>query len=235
LQFVKASGGGRQSDSLMLPQLQPDRSSAPLAILWPGPGNPTAYLTFSTQPEWRAFTEGFDLNPLVPLIVLDKYQRAQNLYWLGWIDGDCIKAGELAALVALELALLDRYGGKDQAKRPRNGGPPHLNALLEYMVEQDGLTNEDLPIYRKNGGNVIPNLYEPKESWENRKGKLALPPMTLVERRNRAAHGDPFYTTPSAGLIEVVRDLIEYVYRHFIRERTRSPGALHPAEPILIK
>jgi hypothetical protein len=35
----------------------------------------------------------------------EKYRRAQKLCYLGWIDGDCIKAGELAALVALELAL----------------------------------------------------------------------------------------------------------------------------------
>ena len=207
----------------MFPEWLPDRKTCPLALIWPRPGNPTAYLTFSTVGDSRAFIDGFDLNPLVPMIVLVKYRRAQKLYWLGWIDGDCIKAGELAALVALELALLDRYG--DKARRPRNGGPPRLNALLEYMVEQDGLTNEDLPIYRKNGGDVIANLYETKESREARKGTLGSPPMTIVERRNRAAHGDPFDNTPAAGLIEVVRDLIEYAYRHFIRERA-SGGLL---------
>lgn len=206
----------------MLPELQPDRSLAPLVIFWPRPGNPTACLTFSRLSGWREFVEGFDLNPLVPMIVLSKYQRAQKFYWLGWIDYDSIKAGELAALVALELALVDRYGGQGQAKRRRDGGPPHLNALLEYMVEHDELTNEDLPIFRKNGGNVVANLYETRESWRARKGKFGLPPMTLAERRNRAAHGDPFDTTAVSGLIEVVRDLIEYAYRHFIRERSRE-------------
>jgi hypothetical protein len=204
----------------MLPELQRNGSKAPLVIYWPCPGNPTTRLMFSTLPEWRECIAGFDLDLLVPIIILDKYRRAQKLYWLGWIDYDCIKAGELAALVALELALLDRYGCKGQAKRARSGGPPHLNALLEYMVEHDGLTNEDLPIFRKNGGNVVANLYETRDSWEERKGKFGLPPMTLVERRNRTAHGDPFDTSPSAGLIEVVRDLIEYAYRHFIHKPT---------------
>ena len=203
----------------MLPDLQPDRLAYPLGLFWPRPGNPTAYLTFTTLDQWRQFVEGFELNPLVPMIVLDKYRRAQNLYWLGWIDGDCIKAGELAALVALELALMDRYG--DKAERPRKDRPPSLNALLTYMVEADGLTNECLPIFQRNGGNVIPNLYETAASRKSRKGTLAAPPMTLVERRNRAAHGDPFDTTPSAGLIELVRDLIEYAYREFIKERQR--------------
>jgi hypothetical protein len=48
--------------------------------------------------------------------------------------------------------------------------------------------------------------------------------MNLVERRNRAAHGDPFDNMPCAGLIEVVRDLIEYAYRQFIRERRLLEG-----------
>jgi hypothetical protein len=212
----------------MLPELQPDRGSMPLVIYWPRPGSPAARLTFSKLTEWREFIEMFDLNPLVPMIILDKYRRAQNLYWLGWIDYDCIKAGELASLVALELALLDRYGGKDQAKRPRKGGPPHLNALLEYMVEQDGLANQHLSIFRKNGGNVIANLYETKEAWQARKGNFDSPSMTLAERRNRAAHGDPFDTIPSAGLIELVRDLIEYAYRNFIKEHLFANNACAP-------
>ncbi len=41
-----------------------------------------------------------------------KFERAQKLYLLGWVDFSVVKAGELAALIALELALLDRYGGR---------------------------------------------------------------------------------------------------------------------------
>jgi hypothetical protein len=206
------------------PALNPDRSAAPLALMWPRPGNPgPIYLTFAKLPEWRRFIEEFDLNPLVPQMMWDKYRRAQKLYYLGWIDGDCIKAGELAALVALELALIDRYGGPAQAKRPRNGGRPMLASLISYMVEEDGLTDEQLPIFRKyDGGSIVRNLYETNEERKARGD--ALPSMNLVERRNRAAHGDPFDTMPAAGLIEVVRDLIEYAYRDFIQERLRAPS-----------
>jgi hypothetical protein len=108
----------------MLQSFQPDRSTLPLTLMWPRPGNPgPVFLSFSDLEEWLRFIEEFNLSPLVPRAMWDKYRRAQKLYYLGWIDCDCIKAGELAALVALELALIDRYGGVVQAKRPRNGGP----------------------------------------------------------------------------------------------------------------
>jgi len=186
--------------------------------MWPRPGNPgPVYLSFSNLADWLRFIEEFNLDPLVPRMMWEKYRRAQKLYYLGWIDGDCIKAGELAALVALELALVDRYGASDQAKRPRNGGKPTLASLITYMVEEDGLTDDQLPIFHKyGGGSIVRNLYETKAERKAR-GNL-LPLMNLVERRNAAAHGDPFDTMPAAGLIEVVRDLIEYAYRNFIRE-----------------
>jgi hypothetical protein len=86
------------------------------------------------------------------------------------------------------------------------------------MVEQDGLVDDKLSIFRKyGGGSIVRNLYETKDERKVR-GDV-LPSINLVERRNRAAHGDPSDTVPAAGLIEVVRDLIEYAYGDFIRER----------------
>ena len=198
----------------MLPNFQPDRVALPLTLWWPRPGNPGQIpLSFSDLEEWKRFVEEFNLNPLVPQVMWDKYYRAQKLYYLGWIDYDCIKAGEVAALVALELALIDRYGAADQAKRSRNNGPPMLGSLIAYMVEKDGLTDDQLPIFHKYGGGaIVCNLYE---STKELKGVR----MNLVERRNRACHGDPFDNTACAGLIEVVRDVIEYAYRDFIKER----------------
>lgn len=204
----------------MLPNFQPDRLTLPLTLMWPRPGNPgPVFLSFSYLEEWLRFIEEFNLNPLVPQLMWGKYHRAQRLYYLAWIDYDCIKAGELAAMVALELALIDRYGGIDQAKRPGNGGSPTLGSLIAYMVEKDGLTDDQLPSFHKYGGGVIvQNLYETTKERKAR-GNTTSPPMNLVARRNRAAHGDPFDNMPCAGLIEVVRDLIEYAYRHFIEER----------------
>ena len=145
-----------------VPEFDPDRSVVPLALMWPRPGSPgPVYLSFSDLADWRRFIEEFNLDLLVPRVMLEKYRRAQNLYYLGWIDGDCIKAGELAALVALELALIDRYGGKDQAERPRKESQPMLGSLIAYMVEEGGLTDDQLPIFHKYGGGVIVrNLYE---------------------------------------------------------------------------
>jgi hypothetical protein len=130
--------------------------------MWPRPGNPgPVLLSFSDLEEWLRFIEEFNLNPLVPRAMADKYNRAQKLYYLGWIDYDCIKAGELAALVALELVLIDRYGRIDQAKRPRSGGSPTLGSLIAFMVEEDGLTDDHLPSFHKYGGGaIVHNLYE---------------------------------------------------------------------------
>jgi hypothetical protein len=100
-----------------------------------------------------------------------------------------------------------------------------LGSLIAYMVEKDGLTDEQLPIFGKyDGGVIVQNLYE--TSNERRARGDALPPMNLVQRRNRAAHGDPFDTMPAAELIEAARDLIEYAYRDFIRERRDAPSIL---------
>jgi len=41
---------------------------------------------------------------------------------------------------------------------------------------------------------------------------------TLAERRNGLAHGDPFDASPVAGLLELVRDLINYAYRGYLAE-----------------
>jgi hypothetical protein len=128
-----------------------------------------------------------------------KYARAQTLYLLGWVDFSVVKAGELAALIALELALMDRYGGQ-LAKSKRS-----FSALLKYMVDVEGLTDAQIPMVARCGGAALGQLT----------GEMH---PTLAERRNALAHGDPFDGLPTAGLLELVRDLINFAYRHYIAE-----------------
>jgi hypothetical protein len=104
------------------------------------PGNPSSFPSFGTFAAWRAFVLQFSLHPALPLIVSAKFERAQKLYILTWIDFDLIKAGELIALTALELALTDRYAEKElnrrrtiiakkaedergRSRKAKNGGP----------------------------------------------------------------------------------------------------------------
>jgi hypothetical protein len=94
-----------------------DRSSGPLVVPWPMPGNLSSFLSFATFAEWREFVLRFNLHPAIPLIVSAKFERAQKLYLLTWVDFDLIKAGELVALIALDLALRDRYVGKETERR----------------------------------------------------------------------------------------------------------------------
>jgi len=87
-----------------------------LTLPWPQPGQPAGFRTFETLSEWRLCVEDLGLRQGIPEIVAAKYRRAQKLYLLAWLDIDLIKAGELVALTALELALNDCYGDKVPAR-----------------------------------------------------------------------------------------------------------------------
>lgn len=160
---------------------------------------PGGLLQFDDDSQWRAFIASLDLDPLIPRIVRTKYARAQKLYLLGWIDLDLVKAGELVALTALELALKDRYGGTLPGKRK------DFATLLRHMVEADGLSDAQIPMIARCGGTAIGQLTG-----------VAKP--TLAERRNALARGDPFDGLPTGGLLELVRDLIAFAYRHYLAE-----------------
>jgi hypothetical protein len=70
------------------------------------PGNPSALVSFASFPAWREFVLNLSLHRTVPEIVSAKFERAQKLCVLTWIDLDLVKAGEMVALTALELALI---------------------------------------------------------------------------------------------------------------------------------
>ena len=53
---------------------------------------------FSTFAEWRSFISALSLCRAVPEIVAAKFESAQKLHVLAWLDFDLIKAGELIAL-----------------------------------------------------------------------------------------------------------------------------------------
>lgn len=153
----------------------------------------------------------------MPLVVKNKFERAQYLYLLAWVYQDIIKAGELAALAALELALKDVYMNAYKDKNPEYKNPKKpihtfLKQGLEYMVEHDGLVDGKLPIVQKYGGSVVSNLYRVRQNGQV--GKIDQTG-TLVGIRNSLAHGDPFDAIPYGSLLEIVRDLIDYIYRNF--------------------
>ncbi len=174
------------------------RSPGPLIIPWPVPDNPVGFLSFAAFPEWQRFVLNLSLRARIPDIVVAKFERAQKLHILAWIDFDLIKAGELIALTALELALMDRYGPGAEAKY----GNRAFSHLLRYMPEHDGLTDDKLPMIRRCGGTVIELVKGTREP-------------SLAGIRNVSAHGYPFDGFPWAGLLELVRDLIDYAYRDF--------------------
>jgi hypothetical protein len=179
-----------------------ERVPGPRCLRWPKPGQLDAVVTFSTYAGWQAFFLQLELAPGIPRIVTVKYHRALKLHLLGWIDFDIIKAGELVALTTLELALKDRYGDKVKGKRANNS----FHHLLRHMVEGDGLTDDKLPMQWRCGlGSIVKRLTGEVEP-------------SLANLRNDLAHGMPFDGLPSSGLLEVVRDLINYAYRGMIAE-----------------
>jgi hypothetical protein len=178
----------------------------PLTIPWPAPGKPGGFIEFSTATQWQAFVMSLSLPAGIPEIVAAKFRRAQMLYFLAWLYFDVIKAGELMALATLELALNDRYGDKVK----KRGAYRSFAGLLAYMI-QDGLTDDKIPMVKRSGGTAIDFV----------NGDLK---PSLAEIRNKQAHGDPFDGFPIGGLLELVRDLIAYAYRDFIRARlTTTP------------
>ena len=211
-------------DDIALSDTWPDRSASPLTVPWPDQGNPGAVRNLTHASEWLDLIRGCDLRGAVPLIVSARFDLAQKLYAYGWFEYGFIKSGELAAVVALELALLERYGHlvpdaqsgkrkKSPAKPKAKPRTPMFHDLLHYMVENDGLTDSALPSARLYGSPVVSRLYESEKEREARQGTFIGPPTTLVGIRNGLAHGDPYDGLPWGGLLELVRDLIEYAYR----------------------
>lgn len=202
-------------DSLSAAAAAANASPGPLVVPWPMPGNLGGCLSFATFAEWQNFVLRLGLRDAIPLIVAAKFEHAQKLYLLAWVDFDLIKAGELVALTTLELALLDRYGGKVRDRRGKadaksatkkamgKSEPIRFADLLKYMPAHDGLTDDKLPMIRRSGGSVVGLLTGDRNP-------------TLAQIWNDLAHGYPFDGIPLAGLLELVRDLIEYAYRDMI-------------------
>ena len=134
--------------------------SGPLVVPWPMPGNLGGQVSFSTFTKWRSFVLALSPRRAIPEVVVRKFERAQKLYVLTWLDLDLIKAGELVAMTALELALTDRYAGAETERRRKLvAGKAEKEIrkisksekwwteyvsfadLLKYMVERDGLTS----------------------------------------------------------------------------------------------
>jgi len=199
------------------------RQQRPLTVPWPMPGDPGAFVDFASFGLWQKFVLKFSLRKGIPSIVKDEFDLAVKLHLLAWIDFSLIKAGELMALAALELALQDCYSGvvnnlrrADQAKaapkRPaaiqRTAVPRRRKieaipfaVLLKYMPDHDGLTDAKIPMVGRVGGSVIGLLTGKRDP-------------SLAGIRNTRAHGNPFGSGMQAGLLELIRDLIEYAYRN---------------------
>lgn len=182
----------------------------PVLLPWPTQGGAGGFIRFEKAADWRTFIDGLGIDPRIPEIVRAKFARAQKLYLLGWVDFSLVKAGELAALIALELALMDRYGGRVSKNRRS------FAALLKYMVESDGLTDAQIRMVARCGGTAVDRLTGETHP-------------TLAERRDAPAHGDPFDGLPTGGLLELIRDLINFAYGHYVAEAeslvAKLPGA----------
>lgn len=155
--------------------LAASRFPGPLVMPWPMPGNPAAIVSFANFHEWQDFVLNLSLDHTIPKIVGAKFERALKLHILAWIDFDLIKAGELAALTTLELALKDRYGPLAKKRY----GNMNFGHLLRYMPEHDGLTDAKVPIIQRCGGSVVGLLTGEREP-------------SFADIRNNSAHGYPF-------------------------------------------
>jgi len=194
-------------------------NKAPLRVI--AKSRPVGSVIFSFLDDWRALGKvmadliGLDADKLDEEEIqfvegrtkidlrASEFERAQRLFLLGWLDTDTVKAAELVTFTALE-ALRDCYGG--EVKRQHN--KVTFARLLRHMPERDGLTKAGMTMNRRcGGGSVIPLLVGDRKP-------------SLAAIRNDLAYGYPFDEFPWAGLLELIRDLIEYAYR---RSHTEAP------------
>jgi hypothetical protein len=210
-----------------------ERSPDPRVIPWPMPGNPGAFRTFADFAEWRDEILDFSLPHGVPQNMRDALDRALKIYLLAWIDFDLVTAGEMAALSAFEHVLRDCYFGKerdrrrarvvDKAAREKRKATKRevkwierisFADLCNYMIERDGLTDDKVGLVRRSGGTVKALLTGDRDP-------------SLANLRNIRAHGVPFGSGFTSGLLELIRDLIVYAYRDMIAEaRALYPGRI---------
>ncbi len=171
------------------------RDNNPLQIVGPGPGNPTMIREFRDLASWRDHVLGLRLRGGAPTIFQQKHDRVLQLLFLAWMEPSIIKLAELGALATLEATIKARY--------PEAGKSWSFSKLLDHLVKQGNLVDSDLPVSRESGCAVVSNLLSDS--------KIGGGP-GLNQIRNRLAHGDPFETMPWAGLFEVVRDVIDFMY-----------------------
>ena len=169
------------------------RDSNSLQFPRPVVGQPAAIQQFIDIADWRKYVLDLRLSGSVPEISRRKYDQVLRLLFMAWLDDSIIKLAELGALAALEGAIKARYPDKF------NG----LEAALKYLVKSGGVTDEALRVFRETGMPVMQNILRTSKNGSG---------SSLSEIRNRLAHGDPFEIMPWAGLFEVVRDLIDFMY-----------------------
>src|ERR1700677_1745985 len=173
-----------------------DQPRQAFTVVWPMPGNPATFLSFSTFAEWSAFVLDLGLRRTAPDIVAAKFERSLKLQLLGWIDYDLVMAAELVAMTALELALKDCYLGQEKmrrlkklndkaqlARRPvtqreiRGAENVPFAVLLSCMVKEDGLTDAKIPLNQRCGGGTVIGFVTGEHK------------PSLADRRNGMAHG----------------------------------------------
>lgn len=218
------------------------RADGRLTVPWVLPLDRLPFRTFGSVREWLDALVALDLDPALPIptVVREKFIRALKVYLAAWVDADILVVAEAAAYGAMELAVRDQYGekvralqlgrkakageGKSNAAPKRTSKtstseetlpqfadepqPPPLSALLDYMVRHDRLTDADLPTACPYLGNTAVDRLR---NYKLKDPKAARP--SIAELRNRVSHGDPRATSPYAGSLQLVRDIIHYAYR----------------------
>jgi len=221
-----------------------DCSPGPRCRQWPTPKNAGGFLEFRNFADWRDFFLAFRLADGVPLNMADAFHRALKIAILSWIDDDLYVAAEMAALSALEHSLRDCYLGDEKQRRLKRAaerarqkdgtlteednekaGRVLFTDLLSIMVREEKLTDDTIPIARKCGLKIMPVLTGKTRVVNGDKEQDVPYYPSLADMRNIRAHGNPFDSAPTAGLIELIRDLIEIAYRPRIEEAERIRSA----------
>ena len=170
------------------------RKTQPLQWVGPIQNNPVGITYFTNIEQWRLYVVSLQFKGVAPEQIRAKHEHVLRVLFLSWLDAAVIKTAEMAVLATLEAAIKMRYPETEI---------PTLEKALKHLIKHSKVTDNDLPVVRQSGGTVVKNLLRTSKDGSG---------SGLSEIRNRLAHGDPLEFTPWAGLFEVVRDLVDFMY-----------------------
>lgn len=141
---------------------------------------------------------GFSLDPAVPEDIAQHFETVKNLFLYSWFVYRFQPVAELQSLACLEYALRERFENEIRTGK-LNEKRPGLQKLLRYAVDNQLVKNEGFDRW----------VHSRDPEWD----LLASLEKALPRIRNDHAHGTYNLAPTALGIIELVHEIINQLFR----------------------